>query len=83
MTEHETPQVIVEHGTMPVCDMFDKLRTHSANNGVTDNDKLLKGEPQCQGLAAGAFELHRIGDAVTSRNIHSAIYDALRLSMAL
>jgi 2,4-dienoyl-CoA reductase-like NADH-dependent reductase (Old Yellow Enzyme family) len=83
MTEHETPQVIVEHGTMPVCDMFDKLRTHSANKGVTDNDKLLKGEPQCQGLAAGAFELHRIGDAVTSRNIHSAIYDALRLSMAL
>ncbi len=32
---------------------------------------------------AGAFELHRIGDAVTSRGVHSAIYDALRLASAL
>ena len=27
----------------------------------------------------GTFELYRIGDAVASRNIHAAIYDALRL----
>jgi hypothetical protein len=27
----------------------------------------------------GAFQLFRIGDAVTSRNIHAAIYDAIRL----
>jgi hypothetical protein len=31
----------------------------------------------------GAFELHRIGDAVTSRGVHAAIYDAQRLCMAL
>jgi hypothetical protein len=28
---------------------------------------------------SGAFQLFRIGDAVASRNIHAAIYDALRL----
>ena len=27
----------------------------------------------------GSFRLFRIGDAVSSRNIHAAIYDALRL----
>jgi hypothetical protein len=27
----------------------------------------------------GAFRLYRIGDAVASRNVHAAIYDALRL----
>jgi N-methyl-L-proline demethylase len=28
---------------------------------------------------AGHFELYRIGDAVSARNTHAAIYDALRL----
>jgi|TARA_B100000315_G_scaffold146965_1_gene135977 hypothetical protein len=27
----------------------------------------------------GAYQLFRIGDAVASRDIHAAIYDALRL----
>jgi len=27
----------------------------------------------------GAFALYRIGDAVSARNTHAAIYDALRL----
>jgi hypothetical protein len=45
-----------------------------------DYDALLAGEPQT--IAAngeGSFQLFRIGDAVASRNIHAAIYDALRL----
>jgi hypothetical protein len=29
--------------------------------------------------ADGAFQLFRIGDAVSARNTHAAIYDALRL----
>jgi hypothetical protein len=28
----------------------------------------------------GRFLLYRIGDAVASRNIHAAVYDALRLA---
>ena len=27
----------------------------------------------------GAFQLFRLGDAVESRNIHAAVYDAVRL----
>jgi hypothetical protein len=34
---------------------------------------------QLERNADGKFKLFRIGDAVSSRNIHAAIYDALRL----
>ena len=77
-------QVVIETGTVPVCEAYDALRGRSANAGVTDTDRLLAGEPQMDSRpAGGAFELHRIGDAVTSRGVHAAIYDALRLCMAL
>ncbi len=73
-------QVIVEHGTVPLDALYRQLRGRSTNDGVTDMDALLAGRPQPRGLNPnGAFELHRIGDAVASRNIHAAILDALRL----
>ena len=55
------------------------------NNGITDIDALIERTPQVtrERLAGGGFELHRIGDAVTSRGVHSAVYDALRLASAL
>ena len=56
-------QMVIEHGTVPVTELFDALRARSVNDGVTDIDALLALRPQ---LAArpvhGAFELHRIGD---------------------
>jgi len=77
-------QVIVEHGTLPMTELYDGLRDRSANLGITDIDSLLAGRPQlAEPLRDGAFELHRIGDAVTSRGVHAAIYDAMRLCMAL
>jgi hypothetical protein len=77
-------QVVVENGTVPVGDVYEGLRARSANLGITDIDRLLAGRPQLDAPPqGGAFELHRIGDAVTSRNVHAAIYDALRLGMAL
>ncbi|MGF1608621.1 MAG: FAD-dependent oxidoreductase [Kiloniellales bacterium] len=82
-TELHTAQVIVEHGTMPITGVFDELRGSSANDGYTNNDRLLAGVPQVDLSGHGGFELHRIGDAISSRNIHSAILDALRLCMAL
>ncbi len=70
-------QVIVEHGTVPADQLYKELRADSGNDGVTDIDALLEGRPQPLGKAG--FELHRIGDAVASRNIHAAVLDALRL----
>jgi 2,4-dienoyl-CoA reductase-like NADH-dependent reductase (Old Yellow Enzyme family) len=79
-----TDQVIVEHGTVPADEVYHALRGQSANDGVTDIDALLAGRPQPRVIRPeGKFELHRIGDAVASRNIHAAILDALRLCAVL
>jgi len=73
-------QVIVEHGTVPVDEVYQDLRSHSANDGVTDIDALLSGQTQPRGSTqSDGFQLHRIGDAVASRNVHTAVFDALRL----
>jgi 2,4-dienoyl-CoA reductase-like NADH-dependent reductase (Old Yellow Enzyme family)/thioredoxin reductase len=80
-TELAASQVVIERGTVPVDEMFHALRAESANDGVTDIDALL--ERQTQPVARAGFALHRIGDAVSSRNVHGAIYDALRLCSAL
>ena len=81
--ELRAPQVVIENGTVPMTETFDALRAGSINGGITDIDALLDGEPQRPAPTGGAFELHRIGDAVTSRSVHAAIYDALRLCMVL
>ena len=53
-------------------------------NGAVDHGALLGGRPQGMVLnAAGAYQLFRIGDAVASRNIHAAMFDALRLAKDL
>ncbi|TMJ41946.1 MAG: N-methylproline demethylase [Alphaproteobacteria bacterium] len=63
-------QVIVENGTLPLADIYFDLKEDSANRGEVDYEAL---------VPEGKFQLFRIGDAVASRNIHAAIYDALRL----
>lgn len=70
-------QVIVDMGTIPDNALFDSVRAHSANDGLTDPDRLVAN--QRQPLPKSGFELHRVGDAQASRNIHAAIYDAYRL----
>lgn len=76
-------QVIVEHGTVPADELYRALRSRSSNGGVTDIDALLARAPQPRARHRdGVFELHRVGDAVASRNIHAAILDSLRLCMA-
>ena len=72
-------QVVVEHGTVPADDLFQALRRESVNDGVTDLDALLAGQPQPHADAGSAFALYRIGDAESSRNLAAAIFDALRL----
>ena len=76
----QADQIVVERGTLPADEVFHDLRSASRNDGVTDIDCLLANKPQPQGQNSdGAFELHRVGDAVSSRNIYSAILDAARL----
>jgi 2,4-dienoyl-CoA reductase-like NADH-dependent reductase (Old Yellow Enzyme family) len=79
-TERLADQVVVEHGTLPNDDLYFALKPKSRNLGAVDHGALLSGRPQ--DLApnpSGRFQLFRIGDAVASRNIHAAIYDAIRL----
>jgi N-methyl-L-proline demethylase len=73
-------QVVVNHGTRPMDDLYFELRPQSHNKGEVDYVKLLAGRAQDLPIAgSGAFALFRIGDAVAARNTHAAIYDALRL----
>ncbi|MGH7076726.1 MAG: N-methylproline demethylase, partial [Acetobacteraceae bacterium] len=80
----EVDQIVVEHGTLPVTDLYDALKPRSANRGEVDYDALIAGRPQQLARNQdGRFRLFRIGDAVASRNIHAAIYDALRFAKDL
>lgn len=80
--EMEADRFVVEQGTFPLDDVFSELRALSANDGITDLDALLEGREQPEGADSHGFQLHRIGDAVASRNVHTAIYDAMRLCVA-
>ncbi|WP_428036255.1 FAD-dependent oxidoreductase [Amphritea sp.] len=73
-------QVVVNHGTLPLDDLYFDLKPHSINLGEVNYDALIAGTPQTlEKNSAGKFRLFRIGDAVSARNTHAAIYDALRL----
>ncbi|MDK3017092.1 NADH:flavin oxidoreductase [Pseudodonghicola flavimaris] len=78
--ERSFDQVVVNHGTRPMDDLYFDLKPLSRNRGAVDYDALIAGIPQPDhGAQSGDFLLYRIGDAVTARNTHAAIYDALRL----
>jgi hypothetical protein len=73
-------QIVVNYGTMPLDELYLDLKPFSTNEGAVDHDALIAGEAQkTMRNPDGAFQLFRIGDAVSARNTHAAIYDALRL----
>ncbi len=78
--ERYVDQVVINHGTIPLDDVYFELKPVSSNLGEVEQADLLAGRPQ-QLLKNpnGKFQLFRIGDAVSARNTHAAIYDALRL----
>jgi 2,4-dienoyl-CoA reductase-like NADH-dependent reductase (Old Yellow Enzyme family) len=84
ISERQAGQIVIEHGTVPVDDVYRELRAQSRNDGVTDIRALIAGRPQpdLNGKRDG-FSLHRIGDAAASRSIHAAIFDAYRLCHVL
>jgi len=77
--ERRVDQVVVEHGTLPVDELYSALLPASNNLGEVDYEALVAGRPQSVVRnGEGKFRLLRLGDAIHSRNIHAAIYDGLR-----
>ena len=77
---HEYDQVVVNYGTLPLDELYFDLKNLSSNGGAVDHDALVNGHPQnIVKNTDSQFQLFRIGDAVSARNTHAAIYDALRL----
>ncbi len=72
--------VVVDHGTAALDELYFELKPWSSNLGAVDYGALMEGRPQTLVRnEAGAFQLFRIGDAISNRNVHAAVYDALRL----
>ena len=77
--ERRVAQVVVEHGTAANADLYFELKPLSRNLGAVDYAMLINRKaPLLPKNPGAAFDLVRIGDAVASRNVHAAIYDALR-----
>ncbi|MEI6661751.1 MAG: FAD-dependent oxidoreductase, partial [Comamonadaceae bacterium] len=82
--ERVVDQVVVNHGTLPLEDLYFELKPMSSNEGAVNYTDLIAGKPQTvQSNKSGKFQLFRIGDAISARNTHAAIYDALRLTKDL
>ncbi len=80
--ERSADTIVVEHGTIANADLYFALKPLSTNLGAVDYEALV-----CEGdlfpakNPDGRFVLYRIGDAVSSRNIHAAIHDAVRFGI--
>ncbi|WBU58320.1 NADH:flavin oxidoreductase [Paracoccus sediminicola] len=82
--ERVVDQVVVNHGTRPLDELYFELKPQSRNLGEVDYEAFVAGRPQdIETNPDGSFRLFRIGDAVASRNTHAAIYDGLRLARHL
>lgn len=78
--EREVDQIIADYGTIPDDELYKTLKPLSINQGEIDLPALVQGLPQCVVRnSEGEFQLYRVGDAISGRNVHAAIYDALRL----
>jgi N-methyl-L-proline demethylase len=75
-------QVVVNHGTLPLDELYFELKPLSKNLGEINYDALDNGGTLMPDRnPEGTFHLCRIGDAVASRNTHAAIYDGLRFGI--
>lgn len=87
--ERRVDTVVVEHGTLPNDELFMDLRSISRNRGLAqfesspgsleDISSRSGDRDQLSTEPVSSFELYRVGDAVSSRNIHAAVYDAMRV----
>ena len=71
---------MVENGTQVNDELFHQLAPKSRNLGQVDFPGLRQNQPQLLELnSSGSYFVYRIGDAWAGRNVHAALYDALRL----
>ncbi|MEP0232672.1 NADH:flavin oxidoreductase [Roseibium sp.] len=77
-------QIVVNHGTRPLDELYFELRPGASNQGEVDYQSLIDGVAQTvTSNPDGSYQLFRIGDAVAARNTHAAVYDGLRLGRTL
>jgi len=74
--------LIYENGTLPADELYLELIGSSRNSGLPDLQAWVKAQSQPENLSEG-FDLYRLGDATSSRDIHAAILDAARLCTRL
>ncbi|MBP5857672.1 NADH:flavin oxidoreductase [Marivibrio halodurans] len=80
----EIDQLVIEHGTLPLDDLYFDLKEGAINRGEIDWRAFTDLRPQrVESNPAGTYRLYRVGDAVASRNIHAAIYESLRLCLPM
>ena len=78
--EIEVDQVIGENGSLPNDELYFELKPESRNLGEADLRAMASFAPQTIDTNPdGGFFLFRIGDAWTSRNMHAAMLDAMRV----
>ena len=72
--------MVGDYGTLPNDALYFELKPGSSNLGEVDLQAMADARPQslCTN-SEGRYQLFRVGDAWTSRNIHAAMLDSLRL----
>ena len=83
--ERVVDHVVVEHGTLPNDDLYRELLPglEQPRRGRTTGRCWRPHRSGSYAIPRGRYQLFRIGDAVTSRNIHAAVLDALRLCLPM
>ena len=82
--ERDVDHVVTEGALMSMTDVYDELVAESRNGGALDVRALASGKVVLPKVnPVGNFDLFRVGDTVSSRNIHAAIYDSARIFSAL
>ena len=80
ISERIVDHIVVERGINSLTEVYEALKPLSRNKGIVDINAFDCGKlilPKVN--SEGKFDLLRIGDAISSRNLHAAIYDALRV----
>ena len=79
-TRLRVDHVVIEHGATPNDQLFHDLKAGSRNRGQADQTAMVEGHfPLIAPEEGDGYLLARIGDAIAGRNIHAALYDALRI----